>query len=169
MCHRQMFLTACSERQIMRDSSQEQTCCRLYVLYVIMLLIWWPSEQQIRQKETESVHLENKLERNKDQKQLITESLTNAKQELENTEVGISKHVYYLCVRQVCVSSGNRVMVRVWYGMVVISRFDFSAHRLCARQRNKMKRWRNTSPPSQKERQVAWHKRFLKWRMTIDL
>ncbi|KAF1383527.1 hypothetical protein PFLUV_G00132810 [Perca fluviatilis] len=42
--------------------------------------------EEIRKKETESVHLENKLERNKDQKQLMTEFLKNAKQELENTE-----------------------------------------------------------------------------------
>ena len=64
------------------------------------------------------MHLENKLERNKDQKQLMTEFLKNAKQELENTEVGISKHVYYLCVRQVCLSSGNWVMVRLWYAFL---------------------------------------------------
>ncbi|XP_032387562.1 coiled-coil domain-containing protein 39 [Etheostoma spectabile] len=42
--------------------------------------------EEIRKKETDSVHLENKLERNKDQKQLMTEFLKNAKQELENTE-----------------------------------------------------------------------------------
>ncbi|KAG8013999.1 Coiled-coil domain-containing protein 39 [Nibea albiflora] len=42
--------------------------------------------EEIRKKETELVQLENKLERNKDQKQLVTEFLRNVKQELENTE-----------------------------------------------------------------------------------
>lgn len=34
------------------------------------------------------VQLENKLERNKDERQYMTEMLQNVKQELENTEVG---------------------------------------------------------------------------------
>ncbi|XP_054452389.1 coiled-coil domain-containing protein 39 [Anoplopoma fimbria] len=42
--------------------------------------------EEIRKKETELVQLGNKLEKNKDQKQLMTEFLKNAKQELENTE-----------------------------------------------------------------------------------
>ncbi len=66
------------------------------------------NQQQIRKKEAELVQLENKLERNKDQKLFMTEFLKNVKQELENTEVGVSEYtVYLLCVRQKCVSSGN--------------------------------------------------------------
>uniref|UniRef100_A0A3Q1J4I9 Coiled-coil domain-containing protein 39 n=1 Tax=Anabas testudineus TaxID=64144 RepID=A0A3Q1J4I9_ANATE len=44
------------------------------------------SLQQIRKKEAELVHLENKLEKNKEEKQLRAEYLKNAKQELGNTE-----------------------------------------------------------------------------------
>lgn len=58
------------------------------------------------------MQLENKLERDKDQKLFIIEFLKNVKQELENTEVGISEYtVYLLCVRQECVSSGDWVAV----------------------------------------------------------
>ncbi|TKS80118.1 Coiled-coil domain-containing protein 39 [Collichthys lucidus] len=42
--------------------------------------------EEIRKKETELAQLENKLERNTDQKRLTTEFLKNVKQELENTE-----------------------------------------------------------------------------------
>ncbi|XP_019958202.2 coiled-coil domain-containing protein 39 [Paralichthys olivaceus] len=42
--------------------------------------------EEIRKKEAKLVQVENKLESNKDQKQLMTEFLKNAKQELENTE-----------------------------------------------------------------------------------
>lgn len=54
-----------------------------------MLLIGSLPHQQIRKKETELAQLENKLERNTDQKRLTTEFLKNVKQELENTEVGV--------------------------------------------------------------------------------
>ncbi|KAM7379036.1 hypothetical protein PAMP_004611 [Pampus punctatissimus] len=42
--------------------------------------------EEIHKKEKEMVQLENKLERNKDEKQFMTEFLKNVKQELENTE-----------------------------------------------------------------------------------
>uniref|UniRef100_A0A3B4ZMY0 Coiled-coil domain-containing protein 39 n=1 Tax=Stegastes partitus TaxID=144197 RepID=A0A3B4ZMY0_9TELE len=42
--------------------------------------------EEIRKKETELVQLENKLEGNKDQKQMLTDFLKSSKQELENTE-----------------------------------------------------------------------------------
>ncbi|XP_026230752.1 coiled-coil domain-containing protein 39 isoform X2 [Anabas testudineus] len=42
--------------------------------------------EEIRKKEAELVHLENKLEKNKEEKQLRAEYLKNAKQELGNTE-----------------------------------------------------------------------------------
>lgn len=40
----------------------------------------------------ELVQLENKLERNKDDKQYMVEKLKNVKQELENTEVGVPEY-----------------------------------------------------------------------------
>lgn len=50
------------------------------------------------------MQLENKLERNKDDKPFMTEFLKDAKQELKNTEVGESEQtVHLLCVRQECV------------------------------------------------------------------
>ncbi|KAL3054619.1 hypothetical protein OYC64_017536 [Pagothenia borchgrevinki] len=42
--------------------------------------------EQIRKKEAEALQLENKLERNKTQKQILSEYLKRAQQELENTE-----------------------------------------------------------------------------------
>lgn len=39
------------------------------------------------------MQLESKLERNKDEKQYMTEMLKNVKQELDNTEVGASKYI----------------------------------------------------------------------------
>ncbi|KAF3699106.1 Coiled-coil domain-containing protein 39 [Channa argus] len=42
--------------------------------------------EEIHTKEVELVQLENKLEKNKDQKQLLAEFLKNGRQELENTE-----------------------------------------------------------------------------------
>lgn len=42
------------------------------------------------------VQLENKLDKNKDTKQLMTECLKNAKQELDNTEVSVSECVVCL-------------------------------------------------------------------------
>ncbi|KAF3858732.1 hypothetical protein F7725_011933 [Dissostichus mawsoni] len=42
--------------------------------------------EQIRKKEAEALQLENKLERNKTQKQLMSQFLKRAQQELENTE-----------------------------------------------------------------------------------
>ncbi|XP_076601686.1 coiled-coil domain-containing protein 39-like [Chaetodon auriga] len=42
--------------------------------------------EEIRKKEMELVQLENKLERNKDQKQIMTDHLKDVKQQLENTE-----------------------------------------------------------------------------------
>ncbi|XP_041805259.1 coiled-coil domain-containing protein 39-like [Chelmon rostratus] len=42
--------------------------------------------EEIRRKETELEQLENKLERNKDQKQIMTDHLKHVKQQLENTE-----------------------------------------------------------------------------------
>lgn len=61
------------------------------------------SLQQIRKKEAELVHLENKLEKNKEEKQLRAEYLKNAKQELGNTEVGLSQ--YIIDVSDGCVTS----------------------------------------------------------------
>lgn len=42
------------------------------------------------------MQLESKLERNKDEKQYMTEMLKNVKQELDNTEVGASKYIVNL-------------------------------------------------------------------------
>lgn len=39
------------------------------------------------------MQLEHKLEKNKDEKQLRAEYLKNAKQEVQNTEVGFSKYI----------------------------------------------------------------------------
>lgn len=51
------------------------------------------------------MQLENKLERNKDDKPFMTEFLKDAKQELKNTEVGESEQtVNLLCVREECVN-----------------------------------------------------------------
>lgn len=62
----------------------------------------------------ELVQLENKLERNKDQKQSSIEFIKTAKQELENTEVGVSQYIVHLsCVREVRLSSGNWTVVRL--------------------------------------------------------
>lgn len=44
-------------------------------------------ERQLHKKESELVEVETKLERNKDEKQYLTEMLKHLKQELENTEV----------------------------------------------------------------------------------
>lgn len=58
--------------------------------------MWWlcvTTSQQIRNKEAELVQLESKLEKNKDEKQLRAEYLKNLKQELENTEVGLSEYI----------------------------------------------------------------------------
>lgn len=63
----------------------------------------WLSQQQIRKKEAEALQLEDKLERNKAQKQLMSEFLKRAQQELKNTEVGQSKYVviYFVFVTTV--------------------------------------------------------------------
>lgn len=45
------------------------------------------SQQQLHKKESELLQVENQLERNKDEKQYMTEMLKHLKQELENTEV----------------------------------------------------------------------------------
>lgn len=51
------------------------------------------------------MQLENQFERNKDQKQFMTEFLKNAKQELENTEVQYKTiSLCTVCVRKVCVN-----------------------------------------------------------------
>lgn len=82
-----------------------------------ILLCWSLSQQQIRKKESELVQLENKLERNKDEKQYMTEMLKNVKQELDNTEVGASKYIVNLwCVREVCaISSGCVANFSFWF------------------------------------------------------
>lgn len=65
------------------------------------------------------MQLENKLERNKDEKQYMTEMLQNVKQELENTEVGSSENAVGLqLVKEVCVSSDKS-------GCVAKFHFDF--------------------------------------------
>lgn len=52
------------------------------------IIVLWPHlHQQIRQKEKQLLQLENKLERNKDQRQLMIDFFKNVKQELENSEV----------------------------------------------------------------------------------
>lgn len=52
----------------------------------------------------ELLELEHMLERNKDHKQIMTEYLKNAKQELDNTEVRLLEHIVNLpFVVPVCV------------------------------------------------------------------
>lgn len=65
-----------------------------------IICLWF--QLQISKKEKELVQLENKLEKNKDQKQFFGEFLKNAKQELENTEVQYkSLFSFTLCVWKV--------------------------------------------------------------------
>ena len=59
-------------------------------------------------KQWELVQLDNKLESNKDLKQMESEHLHSVKRQIENTEAGVFQYVVYsFCVTQVVVSSGK--------------------------------------------------------------